>query len=88
MSVPINRLPGRRPSSRRKDLLALRGARLLGVNPPVRDFAFMDLWSKPLGLLYLLESLRAENSVALLDCVWEARAGLKPTGGRRRRSTR
>ena len=26
-----------------EDLLALRGARLLGVNPPVRDFAFMDL---------------------------------------------
>ena len=63
-----------------EDLLALRGARVLGVNPPVRDFAFMDLWSKPLGLLYLLQSLRAENSVALLDCVWEARAGLKTYG--------
>lgn len=63
-----------------EDLLSLRGARILGVNPPVRDFAFMDLWSKPLGLLYLLQSLRAENSVALLDCVWEARAGLKTYG--------
>lgn len=63
-----------------EDLLELRGARVLGVNPPVRDFAFMDLWSKPLGLLYLLQSLRAENSVALLDCVWEARAGLKTYG--------
>lgn len=63
-----------------EDLLALRGARLLGVNPPVRDFAFMDLWSKPLGLLYLLQSLRAENSVALFDCVWEARTGLKTYG--------
>ena len=57
-----------------------RGARLLGVNPPVRDFAFMDLWSKPLGLLYLLQSLRAENSAALFDCVWEARTGLKTYG--------
>lgn len=63
-----------------EDLLALNGARVLGVNPPVRDFAFMDLWSKPLGLLYLLQSLRAENSVALLDCVWEARSGLKTYG--------
>lgn len=63
-----------------EDLLAIRGARLLGVNPPVRDFAFMDLWSKPLGLLYLLEALRRHNDVALLDCVWEARDGIKSFG--------
>ena len=62
------------------DLLSLRGARILGVNPPVHDFAFMDLWSKPLGLLYLLQSLRAENAAALFDCVWEARTGLKTYG--------
>lgn len=62
------------------DLLSPRSARILGVNPPVHDFAFMDLWSKPLGLLYLLQSLRAENAAALFDCVWEARTGLKTYG--------
>lgn len=61
-------------------LAEISGKRVLGVNPPVRDFAFMDLWSKPLGLLYLLQSLRARNSVALFDCVWEARTGLKTFG--------
>ncbi len=55
------------------DLLALRGAAILGVNPPVFDFAFFDLWAKPLGLLYLLEALRERgNAVALLDCLYEA----------------
>lgn len=61
-------------------LAEISGKCVLGVNPPVRDFAFMDLWSKPLGLLYLLQSLRARNSVALFDCVWEAREGLKTFG--------
>ncbi len=55
-------------------LLSLRGARVLGVNPPVFDFAYFDLWAKPLGLLYLLETLRRNgNDVALLDCIAEAR---------------
>ena len=78
--VRTNKFAGGAASMTQDDLLSLRGARVLGVNPPVRDFAFMDLWSKPLGLLYLLQSLRAENSVALFDCVWEAREGLKSYG--------
>jgi radical SAM superfamily enzyme YgiQ (UPF0313 family) len=54
-------------------LLSLRGARVLGVNPPVFDFAYFDLWAKPLGLLYLLETLRRNgNDVTLLDCIAEA----------------
>lgn len=54
-------------------LLSLRGARVLGVNPPVFDFAYFDLWAKPLGLLYLLEALRRNgNDVTLLDCIAEA----------------
>ena len=63
-----------------RELLGLRGARLLGVNPPVRDFAFMDLWSKPLGLLYLLQSLREHNEVRLLDCIAQAADGEKSFG--------
>ncbi len=58
----------------------LKGKRILGVNPPVIDFAFMDLWSKPLGLLFFLQSLRKDNDVALLDCIAEASAGEKTFG--------
>ncbi|MDO5116642.1 MAG: B12-binding domain-containing radical SAM protein [Synergistaceae bacterium] len=61
-------------------LFSLRGAKILGVNPPVRDFAFMDLWSKPLGLLYLLQSMRERNEVSLLDCVAAAAEGEKSFG--------
>lgn len=63
-----------------RELLTLRGLNILGVNPPVHDFAFMDLWSKPLGLLYILQSLRKENSVNLLDCVAFASCGEKKFG--------
>lgn len=52
----------------------LRGRRILGVNPPVTDFAWFDLWAKPLGLLNLLGFLRDQgNRVTLLDCLHEAR---------------
>ena len=51
--VRTNKFAGGAAFVTQDDLLSLRGARVLGVNPPVRDFAFMDLWSKPLGLLYL-----------------------------------
>ncbi len=61
-------------------LLSLKGLNVLGVNPPVRDFAFMDLWSKPLGLLYILQTLRADNEVSLLDCVAFAACGEKSFG--------
>lgn len=49
---------------------SLKGCRILGINPPVRDFAFFDLWAKPLGLLYLLGALREQqNHVSLIDCI-------------------
>ncbi len=52
----------------------LRHATVLGINPPVQDFAFFDFWAKPLGLLYLLQALRERgNRVFLLDCVQEAK---------------
>lgn len=43
----------------------------------------MDLWSKPVGLLYLLESLRGSNDVALYDFLWEAKTALKRYGRRK-----
>lgn len=60
--------------------LQIKGKRILGVNPPVFDFAYMDLWSKPLGLLFLLESLRKDNDVVLLDCIAQAAVGEKAYG--------
>ena len=39
-------------------LFLIKGKNILGVNPPVTDFAFFDLWSKPMGFLYLLEKMR------------------------------
>lgn len=60
--------------------LDIRGKRVLGVNPPVFDFAYMDLWSKPLGLLFLLQDLRRDNDVQLLDCIAMAAKGEKSYG--------
>ena len=52
---------------------------MLGINPPVYDFAWFDLWSKPAGLLALLHNLRRSgNNVRLIDCLYEART--KPLG--------
>ena len=57
-----------------QDLLALRNARVLGINPPVYDFAWFDLWAKPAGLLQVLGALRERgNEVELLDCMHEGR---------------
>jgi len=43
--------------------------RVLLVNPWIYDFAAFDLWAKPLGLLYIGESLRRKGvEVALIDC--------------------
>ncbi|MCU0578394.1 MAG: B12-binding domain-containing radical SAM protein [Desulfobacterota bacterium] len=46
------------------------GPLILLVNPYIHDFSAFDLWSKPLGLLYLAAVLR-ENGyrVHLLDCL-------------------
>ncbi len=52
----------------------------MAVNPPVFDFAYMDLWSKPLGLLFLLQNLRKDNDVVLLDCIAQASNGEKTYG--------
>lgn len=55
-------------------LKGLNSKTVLGINPPVFDFAWFDLWSKPLGLLYLLEYLRGNgNSVHLVDSLYESR---------------
>ncbi len=43
---------------------------LLLINPWVTDFAAYDLWSKPLGLLYLADYLRTANfRIDLIDCM-------------------
>lgn len=82
-----NNAAGRAEYVDARSLLSLKGKRILGVNPPVCDFAFMDLWSKPLGLLYLLQSMKKHNSVALYDCIWEARCGAKTFGRQKTGST-
>ena len=44
--------------------------RALLVNPWIYDFAAYDLWSKPLGLLYIASILRKNNyDCYLLDCM-------------------
>lgn len=62
-------------------LKGLKGKRVLGINPPVFDFAYFDLWAKPVGLLYLLQWMRdLGNEVQLLDCIYEARDKAKSFG--------
>lgn len=44
--------------------------RVLGINPWIFDFAAFNLWSRPAGLLAVLDMLRAAGThVALLDCL-------------------
>jgi radical SAM superfamily enzyme YgiQ (UPF0313 family) len=46
------------------------GPRLVLINPWIYDFAAYDLWSKPLGLLYLATLLKTNGfQVHLLDCL-------------------
>ena len=62
-------------------LKSLHNKTLLGINPPVFDFAYFDFWAKPLGLLYILETLREQkNSVYLIDCIYEGRETPKTFG--------
>ena len=43
---------------------------LILINPWIYDFAAYDLWSKPLGLLYLASELRRKGfAVHLMDCM-------------------
>ena len=54
-------------------IVNIKSKTVIGINPPVFDFAWFDLWSKPLGLLNILEYLRAHNDVYLIDSLYEAR---------------
>jgi radical SAM superfamily enzyme YgiQ (UPF0313 family) len=52
---------------------------LLLINPYIQDFTAFDLWAKPLGLLYLAGTLRANGyQVHLLDCLDVHFTGTKP----------
>ena len=43
---------------------------LILINPWIYDFAAYDLWSKPLGLLYLASELRRKGfTIHLMDCM-------------------
>jgi radical SAM superfamily enzyme YgiQ (UPF0313 family) len=44
--------------------------RLLLINPWIFDFAAFDLWSKPLGLLYIASFLRSQGfKISYIDCL-------------------
>lgn len=63
------------------EILSLTGQKIIGINPPVYDFSFADLWSKPMGLLYLLERLKRNgNEVFLFDSIYEGSSQLKTYG--------
>ena len=63
------------------EILSLTGQKIIGINPPVYDFSFADLWSKPMGLLYLLEKLKRNgNEVFLLDSIHEGSSQIKTYG--------
>ncbi|MGE5840201.1 MAG: B12-binding domain-containing radical SAM protein, partial [Deltaproteobacteria bacterium] len=52
---------------------------LIFINPWIYDFAAYDLWSKPLGLLYLAGYLRACGfNVHLIDCLAFHHPALEP----------
>jgi radical SAM superfamily enzyme YgiQ (UPF0313 family) len=43
---------------------------LLLLNPWIYDFAAFDLWSKPIGLLYIASFLRSNNfNISYIDCL-------------------
>lgn len=62
------------------ELFTLTDKQILAINPFVEDFAFFDLWSKPLGLLYLLEKLKEKNNITFIDCIHEGAVGQKTWG--------
>jgi radical SAM superfamily enzyme YgiQ (UPF0313 family) len=62
----------------------LAGKRVLGINPPVYDFAWFDLWALPLGLMEALGACRERGcDVSLIDCVHEAMIGELGRGRRK-----
>jgi radical SAM superfamily enzyme YgiQ (UPF0313 family) len=53
---------------------------LILINPWIYDFAAYDLWSKPLGLLYLASTLRSCGlEIHLIDCLDVHHPGMKNT---------
>ncbi len=54
--------------------------KILAIAPPIYDFAYADLWSKPLGLLYIIEGLKAKNFVSFIDCIAFGAVGDKTFG--------
>ena len=55
--------------------------RMLLINPWIYDFAAFDFWAKPLGLLYIAESLRRKGvEVTLIDCLDISRGKKYGTG--------
>lgn len=62
------------------------GPRILGINPWIHDFAAYGLWSRPAGLLTILNGLRLCGAqIALMDCLDQTWADIywpktRPTG--------
>ena len=51
---------------------------LILINPWIYDFAAYDLWSKPLGLLYIAGYLReCGYTIHLVDCLDVHHPGMK-----------
>lgn len=70
-----------------RHIFEIKDKKILLINPPVEDFAFFDLWSKPVGLLYLGERLRENgNEVSFIDCIHEGAVGQKTFGREKIRS--
>ncbi len=47
-----------------------KSPRILGINPWIYDFSAFDLWSKPIGLLYVLSYLRSVGyEINFIDCL-------------------
>jgi radical SAM superfamily enzyme YgiQ (UPF0313 family) len=56
------------------------GKNLLLINPWIYDFAAFDLWSQPLGLLYIASFLREQGySVSYIDCLRSQKLSTDPT---------
>ncbi|RKZ33449.1 radical SAM protein [bacterium] len=53
--------------------------KVLLINPWIYDFTAYDLWSKPLGLLYIASMLKKFGySVGFIDCLDKYATGVKP----------
>lgn len=70
------------------NIFEMKNQRILFINPPIEDFAFFDLWSKPVGLLYLAERVRRNgNDVSFIDCIHEGAVKTKTYGREKIRKT-